>query len=471
MNHVDKERNNNVKSTISQCVAILGACFLQVGIGTEMMSPTIIIGTLVNNTVTDIHDPMYLTMEQASWFGSLLYLCTPLGSILSSLSLSRLGHKKCMLLTNIPYLAALVMFYYSRNIATLYACSIIMGLSMGYAGGPSTSYITEVCEPKLRGSLTSAQNVFFYLGSLLTSAIYAYTKDWRLTLILTSVIPIINTALLLMTPDSPVWLLTRDKSEKARRMLRKLRGWAPRENCESEFQEMIVYTSVDYDDKDDNDNQTISTWKLLKQPNVLRPFRLLIFYFIFANTLSSVQYNPYLVQVLTKFGAPVNIEWTITFSVMLSISGGILTIFTVHISGKRLLTLVTLMVSSLCYILVGSIGMFNPMMEPTKSWIVMILFLISIFSASYGIVPLGWVLLGELFPLQTRHITCSTCASLSYLITFVLTKFYPDFESAVGFYNGFIIFGTTGLLGCVYFYMYLPETENKTLQEIEESFK
>lgn len=72
----------------------------------------------------------------------------------------------------------------------------------------------------------------------------------------------------------------------------------------------------------------------------------------------------------------------------------------VHISGKRLLILVTLMVSSVCYILIGLIGMFNSTMDPTYSWIVMILYLISVFSTAFGIVPLGWALLGEIFPLQ-----------------------------------------------------------------------
>lgn len=39
------------------------------------------------------------------------------------------------------------------------------------------------------------------------------------------------------------------------------------------------------------------------------------------------------------------------------------------------------------------------------------------------------------------------------------------------FYNLFTTVGIIGLFGCVYFYFCLPETENKTLQEISEFFK
>lgn len=34
-----------------------------------------------------------------------------------------------------------------------------------------------------------------------------------------------------------------------------------------------------------------------------------------------------------------------------------------------------------------------------------------------------------------------------------------------------LLFGSIGLFGLVYIYFYLPETEKKTLLEIEENFK
>jgi len=52
-----------------------------------------------------------------------------------------------------------------------------------------------------------------------------------------------------------------------------------------------------------------------------------------------------------------------------------------------------------------------------------------------------------------------------------MTKYYPDYSHLVEFYNVFTINGIIGLFGFIYFYFYLPETENKTLQEISEFFK
>lgn len=60
---------------------------------------------------------------------------------------------------------------------------------------------------------------------------------------------------------------------------------------------------------------------------------------------------------------------------------------------------------------------------------------------------------------------------MGYLISFFMIKYYLELSSLVNFYNTFTLFGTSGLFGTVYFYFYLPETENKTLQEISEFFK
>lgn len=130
--------------------------------------------------------------------GSLLYLCTPFGCVLSSLVLNRLGHKNCMIITNIPHLLSQIMFYFAEDVMTLYAGSIMMGLSVGFSGGPFSAYVGEVCEPKLRGALMSATNVFYYGGFLLYTTVYAITKQWRLTVLINMLVPIITIFILFM---------------------------------------------------------------------------------------------------------------------------------------------------------------------------------------------------------------------------------------------------------------------------------
>ncbi|XP_003242627.1 facilitated trehalose transporter Tret1 isoform X6 [Acyrthosiphon pisum] len=459
------------KSIFAQSLALAGPCFIQTGIGIEITCSTIIIGALASNKSNNGLPP--LTDEQASWFGSLLFLFTPLGSALSSLTLDHFGHKTCMIITNVPFIVSQIMFFYANSVGTLYACSMLMGISVGYSGGPSSAYIGEVCEPKLRGALMSATNVFYFVGSLLFTLIYAITLEWRLTVLIAMSIPIVTIAILFMTPQSPMWLLTKGEPLKAQQTLGKLRGWPSHETFSSkEFREMIAYTSTTMvHEDDDTEPDATSSWGQLLRPEVYRPFRLLLVYIFFANLLSGIQYVPYLVAVFTEFGAPVNVEFTLAFSVFLSTIGGIITIFLINKLGKRFLTLSTLLICSICYILIGLIGVYWTNSKPITSWLVLILFLTTTFMSSLGIMPIAWILLTEIFPMKSRNITCSAGGAMGYLISFFMIKYYLELSNFVNFYNTFTLFGISGLFGAVYFYFYLPETENKTLQEISEFFK
>lgn len=71
---------------------------------------------------------------------------------------------------------------------------------------------------------------------------------------------------------------------------------------------------------------------------------------------------------------------------------------------------------------------------------------------------------------RNREITTSTCTGLAYMLLFVLTKSYLPIEMFLSLEYTMILFGGIGVFGLIYFYFYLPETENKTLLEIEHFF-
>ncbi|XP_060841084.1 facilitated trehalose transporter Tret1-like isoform X2 [Rhopalosiphum padi] len=455
---------------IKWCWAVSGVWLLQIELGMQVITSTIVIGALENNASRDENEFLTITSEEASWFGSLSNLLTPLGNVLSTLLLDLLGHKKCMILANMPCLVAQIMLYFATNVKILYVCSILMALSIGFMSAPSLGYLGEVCEPKLRGSLSSTMTIFYYVGTIILTMLYSVTKQWRLTVIMSMVFPIITIIILLTIPDSPMWLLAKGKHLKAHTNLRKLRGNVSYDKCENEFQEMIRYNMPSNNDKSHQKENT-NTWKQFFKPAVLRPFRLMMIYFFFKNLLCGLPLVPYLVSIFNKFGAPVNVEWTISFAMFLSIIGSLIAVFLIPKLGKRFLTLFTLSVCSVCYIIIGLIGIYWKNAQSITSWTILVLYLTTIFISSTGITPIAWTLITEIFPVKYKNILCNISSALFYVITFFMTKYYPEFSNVVEFYNAFTICGIFGLFGCIYFYFCLPETENKTLQEITAFFK
>lgn len=128
-----------------------------------------------------------------------MYLSPPAGSLFLSLVQVRLGHRLCMVFTNlVQFSAVFVVVLFPINVNTLYTCSMLMGLATGCATGLSISYSGEVCEPKLRGALTSALNVFYFGGYFFVTTAYAVTNSWKLTLTITIIVPILNVVALLL---------------------------------------------------------------------------------------------------------------------------------------------------------------------------------------------------------------------------------------------------------------------------------
>ncbi|KAF9729489.1 hypothetical protein PMIN06_011036 [Paraphaeosphaeria minitans] len=91
----------------------------------------------------------------------------------------------------------------------------------------SPLYLVEVAPPQYRGTLAGMYNTFYYMGSILaTSSVYGAHKhlsdsnmEWRLPLWLQMVCPGIVCCVILFFPESPRWLVGKDRHEEARAFL------------------------------------------------------------------------------------------------------------------------------------------------------------------------------------------------------------------------------------------------------------
>jgi len=82
----------------------------------------------------------------------------------------------------------------------------------------------------------------------------------------------------------------------------------------------------------------------------------------------------------------------------LSIIGSLIAVFLIPKLGKRFLTLFTLSVCSICYIIIGLIGIYWKNAQSINSWTILVLYLTTIFISSTGITPISWTLITEIFP-------------------------------------------------------------------------
>ena len=100
----------------------------------------------------------------------------------------------------------------------------------------------------------------------------------------------------------------------------------------------------------------------------------------------------------------------------------------------------------------------------------LILFGIIGFVASFAISigPVMWVMFSELFPLRVRGLAISFIGFINSAISFTVQLVFPWELATFGNSITFLIYGLFALAGLLFIIKVVPETKNRTLEEIED---
>lgn len=108
----------------------------------------------------------------------------------------------------------------------------------GMLEAPVLTYVAEIAQPKIRGMLSATGSTCIILG-IFSQFLMANFFEWRAITIVSSCIPIIAIILLCFVPESPHWLILRNRKEEAKKSLMWLRGWQENfSNVKYEFEDL-----------------------------------------------------------------------------------------------------------------------------------------------------------------------------------------------------------------------------------------
>ncbi|KAI5755771.1 hypothetical protein M8J77_019543 [Diaphorina citri] len=476
---------SNLRRAIPQFIATMAQSLLLLSIGMIVASPTIVIGALYknpNNPATTMEfnttkpetnatqnssgpvETLFFTDSQASWFGSILLLCQPVGSIASCFVQGYLGRRKSMLLVNLPLILGWYLLFRGESVEMLFTSAIISGLSIGFMEAPTLAYIGEVSEPRLRGTFTSILNTHVCIGHLLEFLIGCAVgqENWRTAMLISIIVPVLTILIIYQIPESPVWLLSKGRKQEALKSLCWLRGWVEEKAVAKEFQSFVKYNELSQRpitrvDKDNTMYKQVPTKAyinadgsgvipaetvhpvkqsaLLKmsdifRPAFLRPLRLILLYMFFTHMSSLNAIRPYMIKTFGYLGLPIEPLRVTVMTASLQLAGG------------------------LSY----------------QSWIPLVLFAVMFYALNLGVSPIPWMLVSEVFPQRGRGAGGGISAAFFYTGAFVVSFTFLDLQHLLNWYGVFYFYGTMSAIGVVFIFFCLPETEGRTLAEIETYF-
>ena len=85
--------------------------------------------------------------------------------------------------------------------------------------------------------------------------------------------------------------------------------------------------------------------------------------------------------------------------------------------------------------------------------------------------PIVWLLLSEIFPQELRGMAMGFATFFLWGSNFLVGYFFPILVDKLGISSTFAIFVICNIISFVFAYKFAPETMNKSLEEIQESFK
>jgi len=78
-----------------------------------------------------------------------------------------------------------------------------------------------------------------------------------------------------------------------------------------------------------------------------------------------------------------------------------------------------------------------------------------------------WLLISEIYPVKIRGQAMSVATMANWAANFVVTISFLTLLSVLGNAGTFFLFGGLSLVALIYFQRQVPETKNRSLQDIE----
>jgi len=404
-----------------------------------------------------------LSDEEISWVGSLFNLGAFFGCMAGGMLMDRFGRKTTMLMTAVPNIVAWLIAALSVDTSMLYIARLLGGMAGGICTVAAPSYIGEITTANKRGSLGSVFQLSLCIG-IVVSSLLGLGLNWRLISGILEVFPLISLTAVAFIPESPYYLVKKERRAEALLALRWLRGDAF--DVDSELAEMEASYQIE--------KATVSGWSDVIQPWALKPILTSIGLMVFTQLcgVNAAQFNA--VDIFRTSGIAIS---GVICAVILNSSQFLTTLaatFVIERSGRRVLFLASQLTCGVSMFVLGAYFYIKQTDEETAAtitWLPLVSLIVFNSGFAFGSGPIPWIMNVELVPSKVKGFGVSLAALINWFLAFVVSKTFVNIETGLTKAGTFWLFGCFGVLGVLFSIFLLPETKGKTPEEIQDFFK
>ncbi|RVE46763.1 hypothetical protein evm_008547 [Chilo suppressalis] len=371
----------------------------------------------------------------------------------------KLGRKPTILLLAVPFMLNWLLIIFANGAGMLIAARFVAGLGTGGICVAAPMYIGEIAETSIRGSLGAFFQLFLTVGILFTFVVGDYTH-WRTLSIISAVLPPLLVIVFWWMPETPQYLLGKNRRRDAEKALRWLRG--PDADLAGELEDMQK-------EVDNASRQRGGIGSMFTQRSTCMAFICslgLMFFQQFSGINAVIFYTN---QIFQSAGSdiPPGIA-TIIVGVVQTIATYISSLL-IERAGRRILLLQSSIIMGICLVVLGVYFKLqeNGLDLAAIGWLPLVCLVLFIISFSMGFGPIPWMMMAELFPVEFRGTASGISVIVNWLLVFVVTLCFPLMKDAIGIYSCFWFFAAFMVLCTFFVFFLIPETKGKTISQIQ----
>jgi len=361
----------------------------------------------------------------------------------------------------------------TTDIGAVYFARLLIGIANGFFQVFAQLYLQESAPPHLRGLAIAIYQWWCSLGSLIGTIVDNFTaplpgrQSYLIPLGLIYIIPAILSVLIIFLPESPRWLAQKGKNEQARKALIRLRPSKLDPQCiEDELHDIKVALEIEREI-----SRSTSALDMFRNPIDRRRTGLAVG----SVALQGASGAMFMLVYGTYFFTMADMSQPFLDSVILSVVGlvviSVAFIF-VRYFGRRKILMVGMTFSGIAMLVQAAVYQHSPGTVQTGKVIVGMAVLYIIFYNGC-VSAFAWMVGGEIPAQHLRSYTLGLASAVGFILGWLAAYTAPYFinpdDLNWGPKYGYIWFGSN-TLAVVWIFFFLPETKDRTLEELDEMF-
>jgi sugar porter (SP) family MFS transporter len=378
------------------------------------------------------------------------------GCLIAGSVADKYGRRPGLMIAASIFLVSSIAMAFSSTRGVFIGARFVAGIGVGMASMLSPLYIAEIAPAKIRGRMVAINQLTIVIGILVTNIVNYSLRDygvdaWRWMVGLGAVPSLLFLVGVAWLPESPRWLLSMGRQEKAAFILTRIGGKQyAHDTIQSIANAVKSISKVTY----------ASVLEKSVLPAVMIGIGLAVFQqfcginvvFNFTTTIfESVGFSQDDQLKQTVFVGVINLVFTF------------IAMWQVDKIGRKPLMLFGAAGLTLLYLISAFL---LQQKSPAAAWSL----LAAIATYAMSLAPVTWVLISEIFPDKVRGVATSVAVISLWLSYAFLVFTFPILARRMGAFTPFYIYAGICVAGFWFVWRKVKETKGKSLEDLENIF-